>query len=62
MHEGVTGFLGGRLTFAELGNPKRILEVGYVSPGASYCLCFLKGTFDQGGKRGLGNTCREGLP
>jgi len=28
MHEGVTGFLGGRLTFADLGNPKRILEVG----------------------------------
>lgn len=28
LHEGVTGFLGGRLTFAELGNPKRILEVG----------------------------------
>jgi len=62
MHEGVTGFLGGRLTFAELGNPKRILEVGYVSLGASRCLCFLKGTFDQGRKRGLGNTCREGLP
>lgn len=28
MHEGVTGFLGGRLTFADLGQPKRILEVG----------------------------------
>jgi len=28
MHEGVTGFFGGRLTFADLGNPKRILEIG----------------------------------
>jgi len=28
MHTGVTGFLGGELTFADLGNPKRILEVG----------------------------------
>jgi len=28
MHEGVSGFFGGRLTFADLGKPKRILEVG----------------------------------
>jgi len=28
LHEGVTGFLGGRLTFADLGSPKRILEIG----------------------------------
>jgi len=28
MHEGVTAYFGGRLTFADLGKPKRILEVG----------------------------------
>lgn len=28
LHEGITRFLGGRLSLAEFGNPKRILEVG----------------------------------
>jgi len=35
MHEGITGFLGGGLTLANLGNPKRILEVGWVVLGPS---------------------------
>jgi len=62
MHEGVTGFLGGRLTFADLGQPKRILEVGYVVLSTACWPRFISDAFEQGRKWCLGNPRREGLP
>lgn len=62
MHEGVTGFLGGRLTFADLGKPKRILEVGLVILEASCHPRSLREASDQGGKRSLGGARCKGLP